>query len=171
MNCSDGEKSPDPVYPLRPLEIRSLRALLHKPTFLSSFRDIGYNAKWWHRTIFVFRTMSQAYLVPHMIIRPKLKLFWCQGCRVVLRDGSLYQIGWIFGKVPKGGEVIFNPKIHIADFEPLKRFFGHCLKKLQYNFPKKRGGGSKAVWNFSENSSDLVAWPVPKWFKCFYWFP
>ena len=23
-------------------------------------------------------------------------------------------------------------------------------------------GGSKAVWNFSENSSDLVAWPVPK---------
>ena len=29
-------------------------------------------------------------------------------------------------------------------------------KKLQYNFPKMRGG-SKAVWNFSENSSDLVA--------------
>ena len=25
-----------------------------------------------------------------------------------------------------------------------------------------RGEGSKAVWNFSENSSDLVAWPFPK---------
>ena len=24
-----------------------------------------------------------------------------------------------------------------------------------------REGGSKAVWNFPENSSDLVAWPVP----------
>ena len=34
-------------------------------------------------------------------------------------------------------------------------------KNLQHNFPKMREG-SKAVWNFSENSSDLVAWPVPK---------
>ena len=33
-------------------------------------------------------------------------------------------------------------------------------KKLQYNFLKMRGG-SKAVWNFPENSSDLSAWPVP----------
>ena len=33
--------------------------------------------------------------------------------------------------------------------------------KLQYNFPKVRGG-SKAVWNFSENSSDLVAEAFPK---------
>ena len=30
-------------------------------------------------------------------------------------------------------------------------------KKLQYNFPKMRGGGSKVIWNFSENSSYLVA--------------
>ena len=28
-------------------------------------------------------------------------------------------------------------------------------KNLQHNFPKMRGGGSKAVWNFSENSSVL----------------
>ena len=33
-----------------------------------------------------------------------------------------------------------------------------CNKNLQYNFPKMRGG-SKAVWNFSENSSDFVARP------------
>ena len=29
-------------------------------------------------------------------------------------------------------------------------------KKLQHDFPKMRGGGSKAVGNFSENSSVLV---------------
>ena len=37
------------------------------------------------------------------------------------------------------------------------------LKILQHNFPKMReGGGSKAVWNFSENSSVLegVGFPL-----------
>ena len=48
--------------------------------------------------------------------------------------------------------VIFNPKIHIADFGNFKRGF-LSMKLIQMsNF---RGGGSKAVWNFSENSSDL----------------
>ena len=36
-----------------------------------------------------------------------------------------------------------------------------CHKKLQYNFPKW-WGGSKAVWNLSKNSSNLVAPPFPK---------
>ena len=36
-----------------------------------------------------------------------------------------------------------------------------CHKKLQCNFPKIRGLGSKAVWNFSKDSSDLVAGPFP----------
>ena len=35
-------------------------------------------------------------------------------------------------------------------------------KNLQYDFPKNEGGGSKAVWNFSENSSVLVANGFPK---------
>ena len=35
------------------------------------------------------------------------------------------------------------------------------IKKLQYNFPKMRGG-AKAVWKFSKNSSDLVAGPFPE---------
>ena len=35
-------------------------------------------------------------------------------------------------------------------------------KNLQYDFPKMRGGGPKAVWNFSENSSVLVGLSVPK---------
>ena len=34
-------------------------------------------------------------------------------------------------------------------------------KNLQHNFPKMRGGGSKAVWNFSENSFVLVALGFP----------
>ena len=34
-------------------------------------------------------------------------------------------------------------------------------KKLQYNFPKMSGGGSKAVWNFSDNSSVLEGEGVP----------
>ena len=32
---------------------------------------------------------------------------------------------------------------------------------MQHSFPKIRGGGSKAVWNFSKNSSDLVAGSFP----------
>ena len=58
-----------------------------------------------------------------------------------------------------GGEVVFNPKIYISDFGPLNRA---CRKKLQYGFLKMRGGGSKATWNFSENSSVLLWPPVPK---------
>ena len=37
-----------------------------------------------------------------------------------VRDGSRYQIGWIFEKVPKGGGGIFNPKIYVADFGNFK---------------------------------------------------
>ena len=37
-----------------------------------------------------------------------------------VREGLRYQIGRMFGKVPKGGRgVIFNPNIYIADFGPL----------------------------------------------------
>ena len=62
-----------------------------------------------------------------------------------------------FRKVPKGvGGVIFTP-----DFGPLNRA-SFERKKLQHVIPKRMGGGgSKAVWNFSENSSVLVASPVP----------
>ena len=40
------------------------------------------------------------------------------------------------------------------------------LKNLQYDFPKMRGGGSKAVWNFSENSSVLVGGGFPNRGEC-----
>ena len=60
--------------------------------------------------------------------------------------------------------VIFNPKIYIAAFGLLYRTLNReFLEKLQYKFTKMRGWGgvSKAVWNFSENSSVLVPPPVP----------
>ena len=34
-------------------------------------------------------------------------------------------------------------------------------KNLQYDFPKNEGGGSKTVWNFSENSSVSEGKGVP----------
>ena len=42
-------------------------------------------------------------------------------------------------------------------------------KKAQHDFPKMRGGGPKAVWNFSKNSSVLVAVGFPyleQHFRC-----
>ena len=49
-----------------------------------------------------------------------------------------------------GGQVVFNPKIYISDFGPLKGLLGHEIeKKLQYDF-SKMGGGYKAGWIFSE---------------------
>ena len=36
------------------------------------------------------------------------------------------------------------------------------MKNPQHDFTKMRGGGSMAVWNFSENSSVLVCVDVPK---------
>ena len=43
-------------------------------------------------------------------------------------------------------------------------FLNMNLKKtqLQYDFFEKKGGGSKTVWNFSENSSVLVTASVTK---------
>ena len=41
-------------------------------------------------------------------------------------------------------------------------------KNLQYDFLKMMGGGSKAVWNFFENSSILEGKGVPNSLKKFY---
>ena len=49
-----------------------------------------------------------------------------------------------FWKISKGGVVIFNPKIYIADLGPLN-------KALQYNFLKMRGGGQKTFGTFPKN--------------------
>ena len=47
-----------------------------------------------------------------------------------------------FSEKLQGVGDIFNPKIYIADFGPLYRASSDVYrKKLQYNFPKMRGGG------------------------------
>ena len=38
-------------------------------------------------------------------------------------------------------------------------FWTFCENNLQYNFPKMKGEGTKAIWIFSENSSNW--WPDP----------
>ena len=55
----------------------------------------------------------------------------------------------------------FSPRLMFR-LAPSFEGFVASLKNLQYNFPKMRGGGSKAVWNFSENSSILEGEGVPK---------
>ena len=82
----------------------------------------------------------------------------------LLRDGSGYHDGWIFGKLPKGGGSFSIQKfmLHILDF--YVRLFLEVFRKNIATWFSANEVGSKAVWNFSENSSVLVAWPVPK--KC-----
>ena len=60
---------------------------------------------------------------------------------IFLEKGGLKR--WIFGK-KRGGHT--NPKNLVADFST----------------SRKRGGGSEAVWKFSENSSKMVHTIVPK---------
>ena len=49
-----------------------------------------------------------------------------------VREGSRYQIGGIFAKVPKrGGGVIYNSKIYVADFLHFKQ--GFLIVKLIQN--------------------------------------
>ena len=69
----------------------------------------------------------------------------------------------IFWKSAKGVGVTFNPKIYSADFGPKNRFFERKIKKTNCTviFQKWGSGGSKAVWNFAEKSSVLVASSVP----------
>ena len=43
-----------------------------------------------------------------------------------------------------------------------RTFVAILSRNPQYDFPKMRWGGSKAVWNFSENSSVLETPSVPK---------
>ena len=70
----------------------------------------------------------------------------------------------IFRKVRRGGGSFSIQKFilqifAIIDDTPVMNF---GEKKLQYDFPKMRGGrGSKVLWNFSENSSVLELSGIP----------
>ena len=77
-----------------------------------------------------------------------------------------------FGKVPKGGGVISDPKNFVAKFLALETpiWGGHFRskkfrRKKSQNFPpQKKGGrgGQRTVWNFSKNSLIMVQTGVPK---------
>ena len=61
-----------------------------------------------------------------------------------------------------GGGVIFNPKIHVADFGNFSYYLAlvpPCIYSI-ISIIKKL---SRAVWNFSEKSSDLVQPSFPYW--------
>ena len=70
----------------------------------------------------------------------------------------------------RGGGVISDPKKFVAKFLAFESpFWGvisvpkNFVAKNRYIFPKKGpgGGGQKAVWNFSENSSIMVGTGFP----------
>ena len=61
-----------------------------------------------------------------------------------------------------GGGVISDPKNYVALFGKGKALRAPISRtKAQHFFPKI-GGGSEAVWKFSENSSDLEEVGFPK---------
>ena len=83
-------------------------------------------------------------------------------------EGIGSQIGWIFGQIPNG----LWPPPSISEYY-ITIFYDRngCIYARRYDgqivctwFSKigtiLRGGGLTAVWNLSENSSDLVVWPV-----------
>ena len=87
-------------------------------------------------------TFKQGYLTMKLIQRGLFRL--CFSTIVLIKIKTRY---------------IFKKAVRLA---PSFEGFVASLKNLQYNFPKMRGGGSKAVWNFSENSSILEGKGVPK---------
>ena len=75
------------------------------------------------------------------------------------------ELDWV-ARVAGGGH-------YIADFAPLhftKGFIPTLSEKNCKIIFRIRGvEGSKTVWNFSENSSNLLAWPVPYVFIATWW--
>ena len=87
-----------------------------------------------------------------------------------MRDGRTWQNGWTFGKLPKE-RVIFNPKIHVADFGPLNRTFWawNLKKKKNCNifFLKKRGGSQpltqRPFGTFLKHHPSYCGHPFLRW--------
>ena len=82
----------------------------------------------WKEHLEVHTMVKKSVYRPHISASKHLFLFSFQfpphGYFLArVRGGPRYQMGQIFGKFPRGGGVIFNPKIYIADFGNLKRAF------------------------------------------------
>ena len=76
-----------------------------------------------------------------------------------IRDGSCYQIGWVFGKVWKGGGG--RSKFILQILVLYKGLFTDVFRKNRIIILWE-WGGVEAVRIFSENSFDLMAWPIHK---------
>ena len=94
-----------------------------------------------------------------------------------LRGGWLYRIGWILGKIPNGlrpptplifGKLCCNFfRVDMVAYICKEAWWPDsmkCMHMISRNgtILTGEGWGSTAVCNLSENSSDLVAWPVRK---------
>ena len=94
------------------------------------------------------------------------------GSHTSLWNSSGYQNWWIFGKVPNGRWPPYpapqNGPYHWKSCSCISYYLAlvppciysaiSIIRNLQHNVPKMRregGGGSKAVWNLSENSPEL----------------
>ena len=89
---------------------------------------------------------------------------------IMIRGGSGYQIGWIFGKIPNGlrsppsctenyvANFLWQLWLHICE-EVWRPDSMKCMHTISRDRDHSEGWGSTAI---SENSSDMVAWPVPE---------
>ena len=95
---------------------------------------------------------------------PPLEMFWKYSSHT--RDGSGYQNRWIFKKVlngswppppaPQNGPYENHVSFYLALVPPCIYATISIIKKSE-----NEGAGSKAVWNFSENSSNMVTPSFP----------
>ena len=118
----------------------------------------------------------QAYYIKNSLFEADFKSILCLCMPYLeLRDGSSYQIGRTFWKIPNGLPPHHFGKLYCNLFQEnaWKTFIK--VQNLQYKFLDywsvlhywsilhENGPPSPLLlWNVSKNSSDLVAWPVPK---------
>ena len=93
---------------------------------------------------------------------------------IVLRDGRRYQIGWIFGKVPKGGGGHFQKKITLQIFDLYIYIYKGFFQTFSENNCKiifrNEGGGvelccggcarSPTTWGGNKNCVGREGWLV-----------
>ena len=65
-------------------------------------------------------------------------------------------------KFRKGGGSFLIQKFILQNLDLSYALLSQFCREIRNITFRKWGGGSKAVWNFSENSSDLETWGIPK---------
>ena len=91
---------------------------------------------------------------------------WVSAYLTVLRDGTRYRRGWIFEKI----QTAFDPSPPLLFGKLYCNTFTENVWRKPHIQVQNLIFGLKMpppLWNLSENSSDLVAWPVPKTWQHF----